>query len=102
MPATVLALPEVNDAIGRLVDLAKADTGQARYAANFLLAWWNGDDWGHFPIADLFCVDHAVSADMITVLGFLAKQPCAIYPDQFGRRDDIAKLIALWRRDSVD
>jgi hypothetical protein len=46
---------DVGAAIGRLVDVARSDTDNPG-AANFLLAWWNGDDWGYFPIADLFGV----------------------------------------------
>lgn len=34
----------VTQALDRLFDLAASDTGQARRAANFLLAWWNAQD----------------------------------------------------------
>lgn len=33
---------EVGAAIGRLLEVARADTGQSRRVADFLLAWWNG------------------------------------------------------------
>ncbi|WP_425474078.1 DUF7673 family protein [Sphingomonas montanisoli] len=57
----------VIQALDRLFDLAASDTGQARRAANFLLAWWNAQDNGGFDLADLFGVDHAVAADMAVV-----------------------------------
>ena len=44
-------------ALDRLFAIAKSDTGQSARVANFLLAWWNGVDLGHFPIADLFGLD---------------------------------------------
>lgn len=88
----------VDAAVARLFDLAQSDTGQARRVANFLLAWWNGDDWGHFPIADIFGLDREIAKDIATVVGFLGQQPCAVYPDAFGRRADIIKLLGRWRR----
>ncbi|MET1756483.1 hypothetical protein ABVV53_13650 [Novosphingobium sp. RD2P27] len=87
----------IEPALGRLFDLAKSDTGQARRVANFLLAWWNGDDWGYFDIADLFGLDSAVAADMATVFSFLATHPGAIYADAFGYRHDMAELVERWR-----
>lgn len=84
-------------ALDRLFGLAASDTGQARRVANFLLAWHNGEDWGHFPIADLFGLDRAVGADIATVVAYLAHHPGAIYPDAFGRRDAIVRLIGRWR-----
>lgn len=92
---------DVGAAIGRLVDLARSDTGQARRAANFLLAWWNGDDWGHFPIADLFNVDHVISADMALIFAYLGTHPGAIYPDAWGYRDAMADLVDVWRPEAA-
>ena len=63
---------EVEAALGRLVVVAKSDTGQSRRVANFLLAWWNGDDWGHFPISDLFGLDTELARDIATIIAFLA------------------------------
>lgn len=97
MSVTYLADPAVKAAIGRLIELARSDTGQARRAANFLLAWWNGDNWGHFPIADLFGVDRDVAADMATVFSFLGQHGGAVYADAFDYRDAMAELIEQWR-----
>lgn len=84
-------------ALDRLFDLAASDTGQARRAANFLLAWWNGAEWGGFDLADLFGVDRAVAVDMATVFDFLGQHGGAIYADAFGYRDALAELVERWR-----
>jgi len=97
MTIEVLADPRVKAALERLVDLARSDTGQSARAANFLLAWWNGDDWGHFPIADLFGVDPDIAADMAAIFAFLGQHPGAIYPDAFGYREAMADLVEQWR-----
>ncbi|MFZ2982629.1 MAG: hypothetical protein WA085_16495 [Sphingobium sp.] len=84
-------------AIGRLLDIARSDTGQSRRVANFLLAWWNGPDNGHFEIADLFGVDSSIAADITTVIGFLGQHPGAVYIDGLGYRDEIQDIVARWR-----
>src|SRR3546814_11022248 len=94
MSVTYLADPAVKAAIGRLIELARSDTGQARRAANFLLAWWTGEHWGHFPIADLFGVDRDVPAEMATVFSFLGQHGGAVYVDAFDSRDTMATLTA--------
>ena len=45
-----VAFDEVGEAITRLIVVAGSDAGQAARAADFLLAWWNGGDNGHFPV----------------------------------------------------
>jgi hypothetical protein len=97
MVGTAIDRDAVTAATARLIDLAKSDTGQARRAANFLLAWWNGPDWGDFPIADLFGVDRDVAADMAAIVSFLGQHDGAIYPDAFGFRDQMAALVEQWR-----
>ena len=87
----------VRVAARRLIELAKSDTGQARRVADFLMAWWNGPDLGKFDIADLFALDRAVSTDITTIIAFLAQHSGAIYPDQFGLREDIEDIIERWR-----
>ena len=74
-----------------------SDTGQSRRVADFLLAWWNGADLGHFPIEHLWNVDRAISADMLTILGFLARQPSAVYADAFLFDAEMRNLVELWR-----
>src|SRR3546814_15012159 len=63
MNVEILAHPELKSALNRLIDLARADTGQSARVTNFLLAWWDGDQWGNFPLTDLFGVDRDVAAD---------------------------------------
>lgn len=84
-------------ALDRLIEIARSDTGQARLVANFLLAWWNGDDCGHFPIADLFGVDATIATHMTTIIGFLGQHESAIYPDAFGRKAEMIELVRRWR-----
>ncbi|GAY24703.1 MULTISPECIES: DUF7673 family protein [Sphingobium] len=85
-------------ALDRLIEIARCDTGQSRRVANFLLAWWNGDDCGHFPIADLFGVDATIATHMTTIIGFLGQHEGAIYPDAFGRKTDMVELVQRWRQ----
>ena len=82
-------------ALERLFDLARGNTGQARRAANFLLAWWNADSLGGFDLADLFSVDGAVAADMALVFAHVASLSVAAYPDEY--RAEIEAIIRLWR-----
>jgi len=85
------------NALDSLIDIARSDTGQARRVAGFLLAWWNGDDCGHFPIADLFGVDPTIATHITTIIGFLGQHEGAIYPDAFGRKDEMIDLVRRWR-----
>jgi len=95
----ILAHPKVKAALNRLFDLARSDTGQSARAANFLLAWWDGGEWGHFAITDLFGVDRDVAADMAVIFEFLGQHGGAIYVNAFGDqyRDQMADLVARWR-----
>ena len=92
---------EVGAAIGRLVDLARSDTGQARRAADFLLAWWNGSDNGHFPILHLCNCDAVVGEDMVVIMAYLAQEPIT-YPDAWGYRDAMVGLVERWRPDRTN
>ncbi|MBJ7499677.1 MAG: hypothetical protein JHC57_07990 [Sphingopyxis sp.] len=96
---TVISMipPEARTAVDRLFELASSDTGQARRAANFLLAWHNGADWGGFDIADLFAIDRAVAADMATLFAFLGQHGGAIYPEAFGHQSSIERILYQWR-----
>ena len=85
------------NALDRLIEIARSDTGQARRVANFLLAWWNGEDCGHFPIADLFGVDATIATHMTIIIGFLGQHEGAIYPDAFGRKAEMIELVRRWR-----
>lgn len=58
-------------ALTRLTPIAMSDTGQSKRVADFLMAWWNGRDLGHFQLADIFGLDVAIANDITNVIGFL-------------------------------
>lgn len=84
-------------AFERLLDLARSDTGQARIAANFVLAWWNAGSLGAFDIAELFSVDRYVAVDMARVFSYIADLNAAEYPTEY--RAEIEGIIGAWRPD---
>lgn len=90
-------MDDAGAALARLLTIAQSDTGQSRRVRDFLFAWWNGSDLGHFPIEHLWNVDRAISADMLTIMSYLAQQPTAVYPDAFGYEAAIGNLIEKWR-----
>lgn len=94
-------VPEVEEALIRLFDVARSDTGQSRIAADFLLAWWNAGQHGGFDIADLFSLDAAVSRDILTVTAHLSRSTVAVYADAFGHKGRMMQLIAQWRPDAM-
>lgn len=87
---------EVGEAIARLIVVAGSDTGQSGRAADFLLAWWNGPDNGHFPILHLCNCDTIIAEDMLIVMAYLAQEP-TVYPDAWGHRDAMVELVEQWR-----
>jgi hypothetical protein len=91
-----VSFSDAGAAIGRLVVVAKSHTGQSRRAADFLLAWWNGDDNGHFPILHLCNCDPEIAEDMLTIMAYLA-QEATTYADAWGYQDDMIALWTLWR-----
>src|SRR3546814_5648982 len=86
-----------DNALDRLIAIARSDTGQSRRVANFLLAWWNGEDWGHFPIADLFGVDATIATHTTTIVGFLGQHEGAIYPVASGCKAEMIELVGRGR-----
>ena len=56
------------EALGRLLDIARRDTGQSRRVADFLLAWHNAEENGGWDPTDLWNVDTAIADDMLTVV----------------------------------
>lgn len=90
-------VPEAEEALIRLFEVARHDTGQSRIAADFLLAWWNAHDHGGFDIAHLFSLDGAIACDIVTVVMHLSRCSSAVYADAFGHEDKMLELIARWR-----
>lgn len=87
---------EVGAAIGRLLVIARSDTGQSGRVADFLLAWWNGPELGHFPLLHLCNCDAVIGEDMLIVAAYLVQEP-TIYPDAWGYRQAMVELVDRWR-----
>ena len=82
-------------ALRRQIEIAKRDTGQSRRVADFLLAWWNAADCGGFDLTNLFAVDGAIAADMVTVFSLIAR--INRYPDTLGFGEDFEAIVRKWR-----
>jgi hypothetical protein len=95
-----MSLTEDLAALGRIVKIAKNDTGQSGRCANFLLAWWNAEVHGGFDLTNLWMLDVAICEDMALVFGLIARSNR--YPDYYGFEKDIHAIIDLWRPSSPD
>jgi hypothetical protein len=85
-----------HEALQRLIAVAsRNDSGQARRIADFLLAWWHAAECGRLDLTDLWGLDDALKADVITV--FAAVVSGQEYPDTLGYAREFERLIALWR-----
>lgn len=98
-----VSFDEVGAAIGRLLAIAMpatraAETGASLKVADFLLAWWNGEDCGHFPIIHLCNLDAIIAEDMLTIMPWLA-QESTTYADAWGYRDAMGELWVRYRGD---
>lgn len=89
--------PQGNElaALGRLIDIAQADTGQSRRVADFLLAWWNAGSCGSFDLTTLWGVDADVAQDMVTVFGLVAR--IHAHPDTLGYGPAFELIVKAWR-----
>jgi len=83
------------EAIELLIECAKHDTHQSRKCADFLLAWWNGEQNGGFDFIDLWSLDDALATAMVTVFSFIRRS--RFYPDQWGYREDFVFIWQQWR-----
>jgi len=88
--------PDERAALERLITHALGDTHQAQHVADFLLAWWNAASCGGFDLTDLWSVDDAIAADMVTVFGFLAGGKHA-YPNDLGYEQQFVAILDAWR-----
>jgi hypothetical protein len=82
-------------ALERLIEIARGDSGQSRYAANFLLAWWNAAELGGFDFTDAWGVDGAAQDDMVRLFGFIARH--SVYPNAYSFRSEFEDLVRRWR-----
>lgn len=81
-----VSFEDVGAALARLMPIAlpptrAAKTGASSKVADFLLAWWNGGDTGHFPLLHLCNVDETIAEDMLIIMAYLA-QNTTTYADQ--------------------
>lgn len=90
-----VSFDEVGKAIARLLVVAESDTGQSARAADFLLAWWNGPDNGHFPVLHLCNCDEVIGEDMLVIMAYLT-QEVTVYADAWGQ---MVSLRERWRTD---
>lgn len=100
VPRDVTVTASETSALERLIDIAKRDTGQSRYVADFLLAWWNAGTCGGFDLTNLWAVDTAISDDMATVFAMIAKT--SKYPDSLGYETDFRAIVRAWRPELQD
>jgi predicted lipid carrier protein YhbT len=63
--------------------------------ANFLLAWWNAEECGGFDLTDLWAVDVAIAADMISVFALVVARHQ--YPDTLGHGKQFEAIVRAWR-----
>jgi len=87
-------------ALGRLIKIAKSDTGQSRRVADFLLAWWNAGSCGGFDLTNLWAVDGAIAEDMALVVRLIGRVHS--YPDALGYGADFAEIVEQWRPELIE
>ena len=92
---------DVGEALGRLVPIAlpptrAAQTGASSKVADFPLAWWNGDDNGHFPIFHLCNLDETIAEDMLIIMAYLS-QNTTVFAGDWAYADDMAELWTRYR-----
>ncbi|MDR0563804.1 MAG: hypothetical protein LBG78_02550 [Azoarcus sp.] len=95
-------------ALERLLDIAvqnnpegsmsQGSTHQSMIVADFLLAWWDSVNCGHFDITSLWAVDATVVADMQIVFGMIAR--VRVYPDVLGYTSRFEAVLENWRQRS--
>ncbi|EIQ7173222.1 DUF7673 family protein [Enterobacter hormaechei] len=86
----------------RLIRIAQSDTGQSRRVADFLLAWWNAGQCGGFDMTNLWAVDTAITNDMTTIFGLIAR--CHNYPDRLDESfdADFRRIVGNWRPELIE
>jgi len=92
----VISFDQAGHSLDNLINIATSgDHGGARRAANFLLAWWNGPELGHYMIMDALYLDYDIRIDVITILTYLS-QHGTVYAYEWGRRAEIERIIDKW------
>ena len=78
------------DSVCRLIEIAKRDSGQSRWVADFLLAWWNADACRAFALTNLWVVDDAIAVHILAVCVLIAR--VRRYPDSLSSEDDFKEI----------
>jgi hypothetical protein len=91
---------EQKESLERLIAIAQSDTGQARRAADFLLAWWSAGSCGGFDFTDLWGIDRSIADDMVIVFGYVANANA--YPDALGFNAEFQSIVRGWRPELAD
>ena len=97
MSATISGAPR--EALLRLLKIAKADTGQSRRVADFLLAWWNADSCGSFDLTTMWGCDTAIVVDMVQVFAWVGHNQH--YPDSLGFSKEFEAIVRSWRPELI-
>ncbi|MDR2260937.1 MAG: hypothetical protein LBE06_08450 [Azoarcus sp.] len=97
--------PDELAALDRLVQIANSNTPagsmahgsthQSMIVADFLLAWWDCVNCGHFDLTSLWAVDAETVADMQTVFAMIAR--VRVYPDSLGYQEAFKAIMKNWR-----
>ena len=85
-----------NAPLQRLMRIAEGDSGQSRVIADFLLAWWNADEYGGFNLTDVWAVDERIAEDMLAVFTQIVLSRS--YPDTLGCEKEFESIVSWWRR----
>jgi hypothetical protein len=76
--------------------LSQGSTHQSMIVADFLLAWWDSVNCGHFDITSLWAIDSVIVADMQIVFGMIAR--VRVYPDALGYEEQFKAIQETWRK----
>lgn len=88
-------LEKFGESLDRLLSAAESETGQGKYCANFLLAWWNAANCGGFDLTDLWAVDASLARDMLVVMNGITQ--LRSYPDALGYGHRFERLVRARR-----
>lgn len=86
-------------AVARLLVIAKANSGQARRVADFLLAWHNAEENGGWNPVDLWQLDTGIAQDILLGTAFIAVEHK--YPGDLCFVPEIAEVWNLWRGNRI-
>lgn len=91
----VLLDDETRAALDRLISVALSGTGQSKYVADLLLAWWCASDNGGFDPMSFRRLDDSLVADCLRILVWIGRNN--VYPDSVGYGDEFRMIWKVWR-----